>query len=290
MHIRPNGKQALLGRRDNLVPNGIAAMQDGTFLVANVGAEGGIWQVSGDGVFAKLDIRPEGRPLPEVNFIHIDEQRRLWICVSSRGAADPLFTPRANEGSILLADRRGVRTVAAGLGWTNELRVSSDGRHLFVNETFGRRLLQFRIADDGSLQDKTVLAQFGAGDYPDGMALDDDGGIWVVSIISNRVYRVDQASCRLMFSDGNPRLIDELEALLQERGLRRSDLHGLRTGSAVNNISSIAFGGPDGRTAYLGSLNGDCLWSFRAPVRGIPLPPRQPSFPLRVDPSGEMGA
>jgi hypothetical protein len=38
----------------------------------------------------------------------------------------------------------------------------------------------------------------------------------------------------------------------------------------LKNISSIAFGGPDLRTAYLGCLLGDALATFRSPVAGAP--------------------
>jgi len=35
-------------------------------------------------------------------------------------------------------------------------------------------------------------------------------------------------------------------------------------------VTSLAFGGPDLRTAYLGSLKGTQLASFRSPVAGLP--------------------
>ena len=41
-------------------------------------------------------------------------------------------------------------------------------------------------------------------------------------------------------------------------------------GRVLNNISSLAFGGPDLRTAYLGCLLGDAIASFEAPVAGHP--------------------
>ncbi len=276
MSFAPDGTQALLGRREKLVPNGIAALPGGNFLVANVGVEGGIWHLSNTGAFTKLDIRVRGMPLPEVNFVYVDALGRLWASVSSAGMADPVFTPAADEGYILLGDSEGFRIVASGLGWTNELRVHPSGDRLFVNETFGRRLLEFHIGSDGSLQDRTVLAEFGVGDYPDGMALDVQDGIWVVSIISNRIYRIHDGHSKLVFGDSNAQIIDALERLLNSRGLKRADLHGLRTGTVVNNISSLAFGGEDLRTAYLGSLNGSCLWSFRSPVPGIASPVQQP--------------
>jgi hypothetical protein len=40
----------------------------------------------------------------------------------------------------------------------------------------------------------------------------------------------------------------------------------------LQNISSLAFGGADRRTAYLGCLLGDRLACFRAPVAGHPPP------------------
>ena len=254
MCIAPDGTQSLLGPGDKLVPNGIARLPNGEFLIANVGSDGGVWHLSAEGQARKLAIEIDGRALPEINFVYVDKAGRLWLCVSSAGDHDPVFTPNADEGYIVLGDEQGFRTVTSGLGWTNELRVNATGDRLFVNETFGRRLLQFDLAPDGSLSNRTVLAQFGAGDYPDGMALDCEGGIWVVSIISNRIYRLVDGLVTLMFSDGKAEVVDHLETLLNGNGLRRSDLKGLQTGTVVNNISSIAFGGQDLQTAYVGSL------------------------------------
>jgi hypothetical protein len=36
-------------------------------------------------------------------------------------------------------------------------------------------------------------------------------------------------------------------------------------------LASITFGGPDLRTAYLGSLRGTTLPAFRSPVAGLPM-------------------
>jgi hypothetical protein len=41
-------------------------------------------------------------------------------------------------------------------------------------------------------------------------------------------------------------------------------------GRVLRNISSLAFGGPGLRTAYLGCLLGDMIASFDAPVAGYP--------------------
>ena len=41
-------------------------------------------------------------------------------------------------------------------------------------------------------------------------------------------------------------------------------------GRVLKNISSLAFGGPDLRTAYLGCLLGESIMRFRSPVAGHP--------------------
>ena len=41
-------------------------------------------------------------------------------------------------------------------------------------------------------------------------------------------------------------------------------------GTRLHNVSSLAFGGPDGRTAWLGCLLSDSLATFRSPVAGLP--------------------
>jgi hypothetical protein len=43
-------------------------------------------------------------------------------------------------------------------------------------------------------------------------------------------------------------------------------------GVRLQHITSIAFGGDDGRTAYLGSLHGTCAYSFRVDVPGVSVP------------------
>lgn len=209
-----------------------------------------------------LDLQLDGQPLPEVNFVHVDQAGRLWIAVSSGGASDPVFRLNADEGRVLLADENGLRVVASGLGWTNEVKVARSGDRLFINETFGRRLVSFAIAEDGSLGDRQVVATFGIGDYPDGLAFDDAGAIWVISIISNRVLRITDEGTAIIFEDSRPEMVAALEARLVSQGLTRGDLHGLVTGTVVNNISSLAFAGEDRRTVVLGSLGSDCLWAF----------------------------
>jgi len=51
---------------------------------------------------------------------------------------------------------------------------------LIVAETFGQRLTAFDILPDGVLANRRVWAEM-EGYYPDGICLDEAGGIWVAS-------------------------------------------------------------------------------------------------------------
>ena len=266
--IRTDGQCSFVDSRAGITPNGIIALCDGSFLVANVGAAGGVWMVGAAGGSQPLDIRVDGENVGEVNFVHIDHQGRLWLSVNQTKSSDPIFQPDCDAGSIVVVTESGAKRVASGLGWANELRVSPDGSSLYVSETFGRRLLRYRIGDGETLLERKVVARFNHGDFPDGIALDDKGGVFVVSIISNRVYHCSENGLRLLISDADPLLIEHFEEIFQGRGITRTDLRGVKTGAVLNNISSIAFGGPEMRTAYLGSLGGTNLWCFESPIPG----------------------
>ena len=48
MHIAPDGTQRLIGG-GSLVPNGIALLRDGSFAIANLSDDGGVWRLHRDG-------------------------------------------------------------------------------------------------------------------------------------------------------------------------------------------------------------------------------------------------
>lgn len=255
-----------------LRPNGIALRADGSFLLADLGdKQGGVFVLTRDGAVRPLVERVDGVDLPPTNFVFEDDQARTWITVSTR------HTPRADayradvaDGFIAVVDERGARIVADGLGYTNEALISPDGAWLYVNETFGRRLSRFPLRADAMLGAKEVVTTFGHGTYPDGLAFDAEGGIWITSIVSNRVIRVaPDGSQTLMMEDADPAHTDWAEAAYRAGTMGRPHLD-KAAGRILRNISSLAFGGPDLRTAYLGCLLGDAIAYFRSPVAGHP--------------------
>jgi sugar lactone lactonase YvrE len=255
-----------------LRPNGIALRPDGSFLLADLGeTQGGVFCLTRDGSLRPLLERVDGVDLPPTNFVHEDAQGRIWITVSTRRQPRAAaYRADVADGFIVLCDARGARIVAEGLGYTNEALPSPDGAWLYVNETFGRRLTRFRIGADGALSGRETVTTFGAGSYPDGLAFDAEGGVWIVSVVSNRVIRVAaDGTQQLVLEDADAAHVAWCEQAFRAGALGRAHLD-TAAGRVLKNISSLAFAGADRRSVVLGCLLGDRLATFRAPVAGHP--------------------
>ena len=274
-HCRPDGTQALyLGQLPDgsaLRPNGITLLQDGSFLLAHLGADdGGVYRLWRDGRIEPWLLSVDGVPLPPTNFVLPDNCGRTWVTVSTRRQPRSLGYRRdGGDGFIVCVDARGARIVADGLGYTNEVAVHPGGGWLYVNETFARCLSRFALHADGSLGSKEIVTRFGRGTFPDGLAFDEEGHAWVVSIVSNRLIRVAPDGAQtLWLQDADPAHVAWVEAAFEAGTMDRPHLDRCGSGS-LRNISSIAFAGADRRTAVLGCLLGDRLATVARPVAGV---------------------
>ena len=274
-HLRPDGSQALYTGPgpDGLAlkPNGIALLRDGSFLLTHLGADdGGVFRLRRDGSVEPWLLAVDGVDLPPTNFVVEDAQGRFWVTVSTRLQPRALAYRRScNDGFIVRVDGRGAAIVADGLGYTNEVALHPSGRWLYVNETFARRLSRFALRDDGSLGAKEVVTEFGPGTFPDGLAFDEAGHAWVVSIVSNRLIRVAPDGAQtLWLEDADADHLAWVEAAYEAGQMNRPHLDG-SPARTLRNISSIAFSGADRRTAVLGCLLGDRLATLRLPVAGV---------------------
>jgi hypothetical protein len=276
--LRPDGRQTLLAGRavDGFLPNGFALLPDRSFAVANIGHLGGAWRLMPDGELIPEVIEANGMALPPTNFVHAEEldgELRLWVSVSTRHVPrEHAFSREVADGYVVLKDRKGVRIVADGLGFTNETKVDPSGRWLYVNETIARRLSRFAIGARGELGPRETVAEFGAGTFPDGFEFDAEGGIWVASVVSNRLLRVaPDGSQTMILEDADPEAVARAERHYAENRLGRADIDAGRH-RVLGNLSSVAFGGPDLKTVFLGSLFADRIATFRSPIAGTPPP------------------
>lgn len=272
--IRADGGTELIRAKNapaGFMPNGFALLPDRSFLIADLGPEGGVWHMSADGTLTPKLMEIEGRHLEPTNFVGIDGQGRVWISVSTKLIPREQSMKKGHaDGYIILIDDKGARIVADGLGFTNEAIVDPTGRWLYVNETIARRTSRFPIHADGSLGARETFAQYGAASFPDGFAFDEDGAVWTVTVVSNRVIRTTpDGKQQLIFEDSDAAAIAAAEDAFQNGSYNRAhlDAGGKRPSG---NLSGIAFGGPDLKTVYLGSLFAPHLASFRSPIAGAP--------------------
>lgn len=244
MRIGPDGHQRLLGPATG-TPNGLAMDRRGTIYVADIGSST-VYRLFPDGRHQLVLDRFEGKPLGAVNFVYIDERDQLWVTVSTRTEPRSLavVTPRP-DGYVLLANESGVRCVADGICFTNEVRIDHQCDYLYIAETALGRVLRRRIHTDGSM---SAMEVFGPdpllpGAKIDGICFDSGGNLWVTEITRNALIVVSpEQEATIVFEDPNRRTLDF--------------------------PTSIAFGGPDLRTAYIGSLNMNRLACFQAPLPG----------------------
>ncbi len=273
--IQPNGNCVTHTANESgpkLRPNGIALEDGGSFLIAHLGDDdGGIFRLHTNGDVEAVVLTADGTPLPPTNFVVKDELGRLWITVSTTlkpRARD--YQAGANTGFIAVAEpgSSNARIVAKGLGYTNECVVDLNAASLVVNETFTQKTRRFKLHDDASLSEPTVLAQYNTGTYPDGVAVDANGDFWITSIISNRIIKLSASGQQtLLFEDADDALLTSVNTQFENGAL---DSHHLKKAhnTQCKNISSLAFGTSDDGIAYVGNLLDDKIYSVQTGVRG----------------------
>lgn len=245
--IAADGRQTLIGAMAG-DPNGLAMDRAGTIYVANIG-DGRLYRLQQDGRSEVMLEQVDGRRLGAVNFAYVDAADRLWITVSTvtEPRSEAIRQPRP-DGYILRRDPGGWRRVADGFRFTNEIRIDAAGRFLYVAESAAGAITRLELQADGSVGQAQPFGPrpLFEGAIVDGIAFDAAGNLWVTEISRNALV--------VLQPDGTPVTVFED-----------------REGARLHFPTSIAFGGSDLRTAYVGSLRMNRLARFRAPFPGLPL-------------------
>lgn len=176
-------------------PSGLGWRPDGTMLIVSmtdrkiVAAKGGkietIADLHGLATWHCNDMVVDARGRAYVGHFGFDLfDRSLEIKMDNLQAL-----PRA---SLILVDENDrVRVVAEDLGFPNGTVITPDGKTLIVAESMLGRLTAFEIAADGSLHGRRIWAQL-ENLFPDGICLDEAGGIWIASPMSSECLRIEE--------------------------------------------------------------------------------------------------
>ncbi|WP_119355013.1 SMP-30/gluconolactonase/LRE family protein [Azohydromonas sediminis] len=295
MRIAPDGTQHFVGQRvderfataaadtadafeakftQGTLPNGLAFAADGSILIANFGTDC-LELMTRDGRTRTLYDRIDGQPIGKVNFVLRDSKQRLWLTVSTRvNPWTKAAATRVRDGYIAVVDERGLRVVADGFHFTNEVRLDAAEQWLYIVETTGPHITRMRLderADGVRLVDREVFGPSHLGGYPDGIAFDAHGNLWCTLVMVDKLVALTpQGDLRVLLDDGDPDASRHLLAKMAAGEVSADDMARAR-GTIAPWMASITFGGPDLRTVYVGSLLGTTIPYFRSPVPGLPM-------------------
>jgi len=194
-----------------------------------------------------IEVEPQ-LPGNRINDGFVDQHGRLWFGTMDDGeaSASGSLYQLGDDGRLLLRD--------GGYVITNGPALSPEARTLYHADTVQRLVYAFDVGQDGALSGRRIFVRLSGQGYPDGMAVDADGHLWIAVFGGARIERRSP--------DGL--LVDVIRF-------------------PCDNITKLAFGGDDLRTVYATTawkglsrrereqqpLAGG-LFSFRAPVRGLP--------------------
>jgi D-xylonolactonase len=209
-----------------------------------------------DGLYRFLATSGEFVPLAKVeadepgnrfNDGHVDAHGRLWF--GSMHDAE-----EAPSGVLYRFDGKRTAWMDGGYIITNGPALSPDGRTLYHTDTLEKCIYAFDLGTDGSLSNKRLFVAITGGGYPDGMAVDAQGHVWVATFGG---WRID-----------------------------RFDANGAKVGEVrfpCANITKLAFGGEDLCTVYVSTARkglseeelaaqplAGSLFTFRAETPGLP--------------------
>jgi D-xylonolactonase len=193
-----------------------------------------------------LDVEAN-KPDNRINDGHVDAQGRLWFGTMHVRVAQPTGTLyRVAPGGVLSAQD-------GPYACTNGPADSPDGRVLYHTDTMQQRVYAFDVSASGELSGKRLFASFSQG-YPDGMAVDAEGHVWIALYAGRRIERYT-AQGRLVQTVALP----------------------------CDNVTKLAFGGSDLRTAFITTARSGLneaqltaqplaggLFSFQVDTPGLP--------------------
>lgn len=254
------------------LPNGLAFDGNGNFLISNFGTDA-LELMDRSGNTTVLLDKIDSMPIGKVNFVLRDSKGRIWLTISTR--VNPWVSamrPDFHDGYIALIEGNRVRVVADGFAFTNEIRFDANEEWLYIAETTGKKISRMRVAEDGSLHSRETFgpANLGSG-FPDGIAFDSYGNLWVAMVMSDRLAAITpEGDLLTLFDDGNAEATAELERHFSQSTLT-TEIMARAKGTVAPWLASITFGGTDLSTIYLGSLMGTTIPYFKSPIAGLPM-------------------
>lgn len=289
VHIRSDGSQNLIVQSEQAgfagddrsdvdrfvegtLPNGLAFARNGDILISNFGTDR-LERMTRTGETTVIHDMINGQPIGKVNFVLRDSRDRIWLTISTRIRNwMQAISPNIRDGYVALADDKGLRIVADGFAFTNEIRLDENEEWLYVVETTGPKITRLRVGENGDLSHRETFGPEDHGAFIDGIAFDAHGNLWGTHIMRDRIFAITpDGDLRILLDDdhGAPAGRALMEAFARDAVTPEMTM--AAHGSIAPWMASLTFGGPDLRQVYIGSLRGTTIPFFDAPVAGLPM-------------------
>jgi sugar lactone lactonase YvrE len=184
--VDPNGQSEVALQVPTTLPFCIDWLPDGRLLIVS-GPEGVVLRREPDGALVThADLRGLS-PYPW-NEIVVDGRGSIYV----NGAGfDLMGGGQPAPGRIALITPDGtVAEVADGIAFPNGMAITPDNETLIVADSYGKGLIAFDIAGDGSLSNRRVWAALDG--HPDGICIDAAGAVWYADVPGRCCVRVRQ--------------------------------------------------------------------------------------------------
>ncbi len=255
------------------LPNGLAFARNGDILISNFGTDR-LEIMTRNGESKVLADSIDGEAIGKVNFVLRDSKDRIWITISTRIKNwMHALKPDLDDGYIARYIDGKFHIVASGFHFTNEIRMDAKEEYMYVAETTGGCISRMRVHEDGTLGEREIFgpSSLGKGAWPDGIAFDSAGNLWGTCVYSDKLWAITpQGDLRVFLDEGDPAKVEALEKQFFAGAVTEDVLFATGRGVAPW-MASVTFGGPDLQTLYIGSLKGQRIPYFKAPVAGLPM-------------------
>ena len=167
-------------------PSGLGWLPDGRMLIVSMGDRRLLRREPDGALVEHADLSPLSRH--QINDMVVDRHGHAYVGqmgydLHGGGGAS------AQPAALLRVDPDGSAHEAAdGMRVANGMAVANDDRTLIVAESAGKDLVAFDIGADGTLSNRRVWAELP--DYPDGMCIDAEDGVWFACPVGDRFMRV----------------------------------------------------------------------------------------------------
>ena len=198
-----------------------------------------VFRTSGDGKVSRHSTGTADRPMRVPNFAAFDDAGNLYVTDSGEWGRD--------DGLVYRVTRGGETSVWAERTprFPNGCCLSADGGALLVVESRGRSIVRVPIRDDGSAGEPAPVVDL-SGSQPDGIALAEDGTMFVGCYRPDRLYRISPGGAVDVFAEDPD-------------------------GVVLNQPANVAFFGDGLGRLAVSSLGGWNLSAVDAGTRGLPL-------------------